>query len=140
MPRATPAARPRVAPDSSAAVDAFLATLEHPRQAEIVALRALILGVDPRIAEGIKWNVPSFRMTEYFATMHLRGKTGLGLVLHLGAKKRPAGTPLPTIDDPGGLLKWLGADRAMLVVHDGADLAAKRDGISAILRSWIEFV
>lgn len=140
MPRATPAARSRVASDSSAAVDAFLATLEHPRKAEIVALRALILGVDPRIAEGIKWNVPSFRTTEYFATMHLRGNTGLGLILHFGAKKLAPDRPPPVIDDPGALLTWLASDRAMLVLRDGADLATKRDGLVAILRSWIEVV
>lgn len=140
MPSVTRSAKPRVDPDSSAAVDAFLAALEHPRKAEIVALRALILGVDPRIADGIKWNAPSFRTTEYFATMHLREKTGLGLILHLGAKKRAPGASLPVIADPGALLKWLGADRAMLVVRDGPDLVAKRGGIAAILASWIEVV
>ncbi len=140
MPSATRSAKFRVDPDSGAAIDAFLAALEHPRKAEIVALRALIVGVDPRISDGIKWNAPSFRTTEYFATMHLREKTGLGLILHLGAKKRAVGAPSPVIDDPERLLKWLAPDRAMLVVRDAADLAVKRDGISAILRSWIEVV
>lgn len=140
MPRATQPASTRVDPDSSGAVDAFLATLAHPHRDTIIGLRDLILGVDPRIAEGIKWNAPSFRTTEYFATMHLREKTGLGLILHLGAKKRASGAPVPVIEDPARLLKWLAPDRAMLVLRDVADLAAKRGGLEAILRSWIEAV
>jgi hypothetical protein len=46
-------------------VDDFLATLDHPRKRQIVALRQIILGADPRISEGIKWNAPSFRTSEY---------------------------------------------------------------------------
>lgn len=85
-PHSTPA-------DTSAAVDAFMATLDHPHADAVQRLRALVLGVDPTIAEGIKWNAPSWRTAEYFATTHLRAKRGLGLVLHLGARARsmPAG-------------------------------------------------
>jgi hypothetical protein len=38
---------------------------------------------------GTKWNAPSFRTTEFFATLNLRAKDGVDrvwLVLHLGAK------------------------------------------------------
>jgi len=57
--------------DTSEAVDAFMAALDHPFKVEIEAIRQAILGADPRIREGIKWNAPSFRTTEYFATTHL---------------------------------------------------------------------
>ena len=67
-----PAAGPtRGAPE----VDALLARLDHPAHATIQALRALILDADPRIAESVKWNAPSFATTEYFATFHLRART-----------------------------------------------------------------
>ncbi len=72
--------------DTSAAVDAFMATLEHPHKDAIAALRDVVRGADPSIAEGVKWNVPSFRTHEYFATTHLRAKVGLGLILHLGER------------------------------------------------------
>ena len=55
-------------------VEALLASLEHPLKREILALRTLVLKVDSSIAEEIKWNAPSFRTTEHFATMHLRAK------------------------------------------------------------------
>jgi hypothetical protein len=84
MPKLTPA-------DTAQAVDRFMAALEHPHKPEIEALRQAICAVDPSIAEGVKWNAPSWRTTDYFATTHLRAKTGFGLILHLGAKaRRPA--------------------------------------------------
>src|SRR5262245_41223578 len=72
------AARKRVAspePSSSQtdpAVIAFLRELDHPLKQEVEAVRQIILGVSPEIREGIKWNAPSFRTTEYFATLNLR--------------------------------------------------------------------
>src|SRR5262245_12368690 len=100
--------------DTTAAVDQFMASLEHPRKAEIQALRKLMLAVDPSVAEGIKWNSPSFRKGEYFATTNLRAKSGVGLILHLGARVRELPAGGIKIDDAGKLLKWLGKDRAMV--------------------------
>jgi hypothetical protein len=101
-----PAAAHNTPADSSAAVDQFMATLKHPCKTEIQALRKLILAVDPSIADGIKWNSPSFRKGEYFATTNLRAKSGVGLILHLGAKLRELPAGGVRIDDPGKLLKW----------------------------------
>ena len=64
----------------------MLKSLSHPMKAEIELMRAAILGADPSIREGVKWNAPSFRTHEYFATTNLREKKGIGLILHLGAK------------------------------------------------------
>jgi hypothetical protein len=68
-------------------VETFLASLDYPYRQELLALRQIILAADPSIAEGIKWKVPSFRTSEYFATMNLRVKKGIGVILHFGAKK-----------------------------------------------------
>jgi hypothetical protein len=116
--------------------ESFLATLDHPRTQEIVDVRQIILGADPRITEGIKWNAPSFRTTEWFATFHLRAKAGLQVILHLGARAR--GGPDIAFDDP--LLVWLGKDRASVAFRDAADVAAKREALSALIRRWIEHV
>lgn len=129
-----PAARRSAAPPPS--VEAFLATLDHPQAALIRALRDLILAVDPAVAEGIKWNAPSFRTGEWFATFHLRTTDGVQLILHRGAKARvdPLGSALP---DPAGLLTWLGPDRASIKLKDAADLEAKRADLTALLGTWI---
>ena len=125
------------AADTSAAVDQFMAVLTHPCKAEIETLRAAMRAADPAIAEGIKWNAPSWRAGEYFATTHLRAKTGFGLILHLGAKARTQPEGSITVADPTGLLKWLGRDRAQVEFASAADLAAKLPALQAVIQQWI---
>lgn len=128
------------AADSAAAVTAFLATLSHSELDLIQAIRATILATDSRIAEGVKWNAPSFRTTEYFATTNLREKHGVGVILHLGAKVRDLSPEGITIDDPKGLLKWLARDRAMVVFGGMEDFRAKQAAFQDILGNWITHV
>lgn len=120
-------------------VDAFLASLDHPRNAEILALRRIILGADPGIAEGIKWNAPSFRTSEWFATFHLRAKAGVQIILHLGAKKTDA-SPRQSIADPSALLEWLGDDRATVKFRDADDIESKLSAFADLVREWIGHV
>jgi hypothetical protein len=124
--------------DTSAAVDAFMATLDHPHKDAVAALRKIVAGADPSIEEGIKWKSPSFRTAEYFATTHLRAKKGVGLILHLGAKPREGGKV--AIDDPDGLLTWLAKDRAMVSFDDAAQVKARAKALAAIVRLWIKAV
>lgn len=128
------------AADTTAAVDAYMAALDHPGKPLVEAIRRAVLGADASIAEGIKWNAPSYRTTEYFATTHLRDKRGVGLILHRGAKVRAAAAGGLAIDDPAGLLEWLAPDRARIVFTGAADLAARRGALQALLRQWIAFV
>ena len=136
-PTSARAARPV---DSACDVEALLATLDHPRLAEINDLRAIIRGVDPQIREAVKWNAPSFAITEHFATFHLRSKAGIQVVLHLGAKPRPDTGVRTGIADPAQLLVWRGPDRATVTFTDGADIVAKRAAFVAVVRQWIAFV
>ena len=119
----------------AADVAAFMAALEHPLTAEIAALRALILGIDPAIAEGIKWKAPSFRTTDWFATFNLRSTHELQVILHFGARVKDLGDI--AIADPSGLLQWLARDRALLRLTDGAAIDRHRTAITALLRQWI---
>jgi len=121
-------------------VDAFFALLKHPHVDALQAVRRIILKADPAIAEGIKWKVPSFRTSDYFATMHLRTKQGIGLILHFGAKKKDGLTAQQDITDPAGLLVWLAEDRAVVAFTDAADVKVKRTALTAIIRQWIQHV
>lgn len=121
-------------------VDAFVAALDHPRKAEILALRRIILGADQRIGEGIKWNAPSYRTSDWFATTHLRARDGVHVVMHFGAKKRADFAPRAAIDDPDSLLEWLAEDRAVAKFADMADIQAKRSAYAALVRQWIGHV
>jgi hypothetical protein len=126
--------------DSSPAVDAFMAGLQHPAKDAVELLRAAILASNPAVTEGVKWNAPSFKTTEYFATTNLRAKTGVGLVLHFGAKAREVSAGKESIADPDGLLKWVAKDRATIEFMDAREVTAKKAALQAILRQWIRHV
>jgi hypothetical protein len=126
--------------DSTLAVDKFMAELVHPFKNEIEAIRRLMLGVDPSIAEGVKWNAPSFRTTEYFATTNLRAKNAIGVILHLGAKARDLPDGEMKIDDPKNLLKWLAKDRASVEFASTEALNVQTTAFRAVLRQWIKYV
>jgi hypothetical protein len=126
--------------DTSAAVDALMKRLRHPAEEQIHALREAILQVSPSIREGVKWNAPSFRTHEYFATTHLRAKQGIGVILHFGAKVRKVAASNESIEDPRKLLDWVAKDRATICFVDSKDLAEKKQAFQAILRQWIAHV
>jgi hypothetical protein len=125
---------------SASDVDAFFATLDHPHTDALRELRQVILNADAAISEGIKWNVPSFQTTEYFATMHLRTKKGLGVILHFGAKKRAGLTARAEIKDDTSLLTWLADDRAVVAFADAKDVKAKKAAFTAIVKQWIAYL
>ena len=124
--------------DGAETVETFLATLDYPKKSELLAVRPIILGADIGITEGIKWNAPSFRTSEWFATFNLRAKTGLQVILHLGAKVR--GGPGITVEDPTRFLVWLGKDRASVTFRDVDDVVTRRDSFADLIRRWIEHV
>lgn len=117
-------------------VDGFMAQLDHPRKAEIEAIRAIIRGADQRIHESIKWNAPSFSIGEHFATLKLRPGATVQVVFHTGAKVKPGATAI-AIDDPSGLLKWAAPDRCVATFADMRDIQARRGALVAIVRQWI---
>lgn len=99
-----------------------------------------MLSADRSIAEGIKWNAPSFRTTEYFATTNLRGTSGVRVIFHLGAKVRELPADGIAIDDPENLLKWLGKDRAMVGFNGPSELDANQAALHSLVRQWIAHV
>ena len=126
---------PALAPD----VASLLAALAHPLEPAIRTLRAAVLAADSRIAEAIKWNAPSYHVDgAHFATFHLRNKASVQLVLHLGAKTRPAATVRSAVSDPDGLLEWKSPDRATLTVSDAAHAGAAAPALTAIVRTWMQ--
>ncbi|MDP1823485.1 MAG: DUF1801 domain-containing protein [Archangium sp.] len=114
-------------------VVAFIAALEPTLKQQVEQIRKAIVGVSKDIHEGIKWNVPSFRTKDWFATFHLRGE-GVRLILHSGAKgKKPLQDSLA---DP--LLEWLGRDRAMITFADAKDVKAKLPALQRLIAEWIK--
>lgn len=129
----------RSAAKTDPAVVAFIEKLDHPFKPELETLRELILGLAPEVCEEVKWNAPSFRTTEFFATFHLRPTDRLVLVLHQGAKVK-AGKTRPAIADPAGLLEWRGNDRALVTFHSREEVVSRRDALEAALREWVAYL
>lgn len=128
----------------AAAGDDDVATLiaaMEPRQRDMAtAVRQLVRSIDPGVGEAIKWNAPSFHTAQgdHFATLNLRAKDGPLLILHLGTGQRTM--PAGAIDDPAGLLQWLGPDRASVRVPDAAAVTAQQEALVDILRQWLRHV
>ena len=122
------------------AVIAFLTKLKPPLKSEMEAVRQIILGAHPEIREGIKWNAPSFRTTEYFATLNNpRAKDHAMLILHAGAKKRNLMLK-GLVADPAGLLTWLAGDRCLVKFDGVKDIHSKRGALAAIIREWLRHI
>ncbi len=130
----------RISQSKHASVAELLEALEHPLKAEIERVRRIILGVDPSIGEAVKWNAPSFRTSDFFATFNLRSTETVQLVFHTGAKVKATATSGIELVDPARLLRWLAKDRCLVTLGRGKDIAAKRAAFEAIVREWIRWV
>ena len=121
-------------------LDDFMFQLKHPLKPEMQTVIALIRGADPAIGEGIKWNAPSFCVNEYFATVNVKAKDCVQIILHLGAKVWRDISVRVAIDDPAGLLEWLGNDRATVKFHDIKEIDSKGCAFQQVLRQWIQYL
>jgi hypothetical protein len=131
--------RTKVDENPSADVDAFMRNLEHPLKDVLEAVRRLILGADKKIVEGIKWNAPSFRVSEYFATTNI-SPSSIRVVLHLGAKVRNNGPHEMQIDDSAGILKWLAKDRCVATFSDLGSVKKRQAAFQSVIRQWITYL
>jgi hypothetical protein len=131
-------AEDRRAPGSDGAD--FFAALDHPLKPALRAVCSAILGASPAIGEGVKWNAPSYFVggKAYFATanIHTRGKSPATVlvILHRGAKARAGRVAL---QDPEGLIEWLGPDRGAVRFTSLAEVRRKAPAFKAIVRQWI---
>lgn len=136
---ASPKSRPKLKTKAEPTSDDLMASLDHPLKADFEAIRKAILSADKSISDGVKWNSLSFRTTEWFATVNLRSRDTVQLVLHLGTKvgKQASADAIP---DPKGLLKWLGKDRAMATLGSGSSLKANLSALKTLVKGWIRYV
>ena len=63
-------------------VDEFMKKLVHPLKAEIEVVRTIIKNSNPKIAERIKWNAPSYYYKEDLATFNPRAEQHVHIVFH----------------------------------------------------------
>ncbi|MGZ5189489.1 MAG: DUF1801 domain-containing protein [Flavisolibacter sp.] len=63
-------------------VNEYMELLVHPLKKEMEAVRAIIKNSNPKIAERIKWNAPSYYYKEDLATFNPRAQQHIHIVFH----------------------------------------------------------
>lgn len=112
-----------------AVVDAYMRDLDHPFKAEIEAVRAIILGASPKIAERIKWNAPSFFYKEDLGAFHPRATEFAHLVLLF-----PGGAGVPA---KSSLLEGTAKDRREAKFHSLGDIETKKRALEKLVKDWV---
>jgi len=124
------------APKKVTDVETYMRGLDPTRRKESQAIRKIILGVNPKITEEIKWAAPSFALGEHFVTFNAWAKDYVQLIFHHGPKKATSkGKP---VDDPGGILEWLATDRASIEFYGMKDIQSKKAALQSIVKQWIK--
>jgi hypothetical protein len=113
----------------SAVVDAYMRDVDHPFKAEMEAVRNIILGASPKIAERIKWNAPSFYYKEDLGAFHPRATEYAHLILLF-----PGGTGIPA---KSALLEGKQKDRREAKFLSLADIESKRPALEKLVRAWV---
>jgi hypothetical protein len=108
-------------------VDAWFESYENPQKELVQAVRAVVLDVDGRISEAIKWKAPTFSFRGNIASFYPRSAKHVALMFHTGA----------TLPDPMGLLEGEGDTSRVARFVDADDLAAKADALRELVRAWI---
>ncbi|WP_108124651.1 DUF1801 domain-containing protein [Saccharospirillum mangrovi] len=116
--------------------ESFMAASEHPHKAAINELRAAILNIDARIVEEVKWNAPSFKIDDHFATFRLHPPKNIQIVLHRGAKPKPLEKAMQ-LEDPNGFVNWKAPDRCVLEIQSSEQALAHKRDIIDLIRQWI---
>lgn len=108
-------------------VDAWFAAKNHPQEVPLQRVREIVLGVDPRITECIKWQTPTFMFEGNILSFN-PAKKFVSLLFHRGAEV------------PGDHPKLEGDGRLTRTMRF-ADLDAVESGatdLRAVIKAWIE--
>ena len=110
------------------AVEAWFKDLDHPLKDVMLRVRSIVLGVDDRVEEAIKWKSPTFMFRGNIASIGPRTKKQVNLMFHQGAKL-PGKHPL--LEGGAGTVRFMRFD-------DAEDVTKKRKALEAAIRAWIE--
>ena len=108
------------------AVDEFMAQDQHPLRVLLQKVREIILSVDERVEEAIKWKTPTFMFKGNIASF-MKAKKFVSLMFHKGA----------LIKDEYGLLEGDGKEARVARFYSLEDIEEKREALEALIQAWI---
>jgi len=109
-------------------VEKFLEKKKHPMEAEIRRVREIILSVDDKVEETIKWSSPTFTYKGNIASFFMNSKKLVSLMFHKGAM----------IKDPSGLLEGAGKETRTARFYDMKDIEKKKSALTKVIKAWIK--
>lgn len=118
-------------------VDIFMEKLDHPYKDAVNRLRTLIKGINVEICEEIKWNAPSYKLADHFATFKLHPTKTIQIVLHRGAKPKPLDKAF-MLDDQHNILKWVAADRCVITLNSSKQATDLEIEVCKLISEWIK--
>ena len=108
-------------------VEEYMAELDNPHRDLWESIRDIILGVNTKMEEDIKWGAPTFIYKGNLATFNPRAKKFVNLTFHTGA----------LIPDPEGVLEGDAKEARVFRVESADELASKRSGLIKVVENWI---
>ena len=108
-------------------VDAWFKEYDNPMKPVVQAMRRIILAVDPRVDECIKWKSPTFTFEGNIASFMPRAKKHASLMFHTGAQ----------IPGEYGRLAGTGDVARFMKAASLEEVEEARPELEAIVRAWI---
>jgi uncharacterized protein YdeI (YjbR/CyaY-like superfamily) len=109
-------------------VDKYLKKKAHPLNAEIQAVREIILGADPRVNEVIKWSAPTFLYKGNMASYFMNAKKHVSLMFHKGA----------LINDKTGLLEGDAKEGRTAKFASMQEIKKRKKDLESVVKAWIK--
>jgi uncharacterized protein YdhG (YjbR/CyaY superfamily) len=107
-------------------VDTWIEHYDNPMKEVVQKIRAIILAVDPRIDECIKWQAPTFTYRGNLASFYPKSKAHASLMFHMGAK----------IPGRHPRLEGSGGTSRVMRIASVADANAAKGDLKRIIETW----
>lgn len=119
-------------------ISEFLDAQDQDKKAQVVLLRQIITAAHPELGERIKWNSPSYTLSdEDRITFSVRPDFPVAIVLHMGATRPEDKAGKPIMDDPSGLIEWKSDTRGVISFADLDDIHTKETHFVDIIDKWL---
>lgn len=110
-------------------VDAWFDSYDNPMKPVVQRLREIVLEADPRIAETIKWQAPTFVYKGNLASFYPKSRQHASLMFHLGAR----------IPGEHPRLEGSGDTSRVMKIGSLEEADAAQPELAAIVHAWCDW-